>query len=295
MNLRQVIPRDVTASAIVHLLLLALVFLFSDVHPFGAVTAETVAVDIVTPQELVEQQEIVEKKPEPEPTPLPQPDFSQLDNKQAATSAAAAAPQQPAAQQPPQQAASPPPAARPTHQQVAAAQPQAQPAAQPQAQPVVQPQAQPVAQPPAYAPPEPDLSVKYHVMLGLPAELPLAATRSGDKADADFDAPATKAADVASSLVAQFRQHLKTCSKLPTTLKTSDDVKVKLRVLMTPAGKLAADPILIEASASMKGPLLMKSAISALEACQPYTMLPADRYGEWKVLDLSFTPQDFAS
>ena len=30
------------------------------------------------------------------------------------------------------------------------------------------------------------------------------------------------------------------------------------------------------------------------EACQPYAMLPADRYGEWKVLDLSFTPQDFA-
>jgi hypothetical protein len=24
-------------------------------------------------------------------------------------------------------------------------------------------------------------------------------------------------------------------------------------------------------------------------------MLPTDRYGEWKVLDLSFTPQDFTS
>jgi hypothetical protein len=24
-------------------------------------------------------------------------------------------------------------------------------------------------------------------------------------------------------------------------------------------------------------------------------MLPADRYGEWKVLDLSFTPHDFNS
>jgi hypothetical protein len=23
-------------------------------------------------------------------------------------------------------------------------------------------------------------------------------------------------------------------------------------------------------------------------------MLPADRYGEWKVLDLSFTPRDFS-
>ena len=53
-------------------------------------------------------------------------------------------------------------------------------------------------------------------------------------------------------------------------------------------GRLAAEPILIEASASMKGPLLMKSAISALEACQPYAMLPPDRYGEWKVLDLDF-------
>ena len=63
--------------------------------------------------------------------------------------------------------------------------------------------------------------------------------------------------------------------------------------MMTPAGQLAAEPILIEASASAKGPALMQSAISALEACQPYAMLPADRYGEWKVLDLSFTPQDF--
>ena len=64
---------------------------------------------------------------------------------------------------------------------------------------------------------------------------------------------------------------------------------------MTPEGKLAAEPILIEASASPKGPLLMQSAIQALQACQPYAMLPADRYGEWKVLDLSFTPQDFAA
>jgi len=88
---------------------------------------------------------------------------------------------------------------------------------------------------------------------------------------------------------------LRTCSKLPAALKDSDEVKVKLRVMMTPQGKLAAEPVLIEASASEKGPLLMRSAISALQACQPYAMLPVDRYGEWKVLDLDFTPRDFAS
>ncbi len=62
---------------------------------------------------------------------------------------------------------------------------------------------------------------------------------------------------------------------------------------MTPEGRLAAEPILIEASASMKGPLLMQGAVRAsASACQPM-MLLRDRYGEWKVLDLSFTPRDF--
>lgn len=63
---------------------------------------------------------------------------------------------------------------------------------------------------------------------------------------------------------------------------------------MTPEGRLAAEPILIEATASAKGVVLMRGAMAALETCQPYTMLPADRYGEWKILDLSFTPRDFA-
>ena len=276
MNLRQVIPTDVTASAIAHLTLLALLFLFSEVHQLGSVPAETVAVDIVTPQEMVEN-----TPPDPAP-PTPQPDFSLPDKSAMTPQAPAAAPQQsaPPAQK---QAAQPAPSARPAKQQSAAAQPPPQP--------------QPVPQPPAYAPPEPDLSVKYHVMLGLPPALPSEAPSSQgrDKADDNFDAPATKAADVASDVVAQFRRHLMTCAKLPASVKSSDDVRVKLRVFMTPDGKLAADPVLIEASASMKGPLLMQSAISALQACQPFTELPADRYDEWKTLDLSFTPKDFAS
>jgi hypothetical protein len=115
-----------------------------------------------------------------------------------------------------------------------------------------------------------------------------------DKPGDGFDAPASQTADITSSLVGEFRRHLRTCSKLPALVEPSDPIRIKLRVLMAPDGKLAADPILIEASASAKGPALMQSAIAALEACQPYAMLPADRYGEWKVLDLNFTPRDFA-
>jgi hypothetical protein len=70
---------------------------------------------------------------------------------------------------------------------------------------------------------------------------------------------------------------------------------VKLRVLMRPDGRLAADPLVGGGSANPKALDLLRSAIDALKACQPYAMLPADRYGEWKVLDLDFTPLDFAS
>jgi len=134
--------------------------------------------------------------------------------------------------------------------------------------------------------------VKYHVLLGLPGELPPPSAPS-DKPGDGIDATASTAADVDSSLVAQFRRHLKSCSKLPASIAPSDNVMIKLRVLMASNGTLAAAPILIEASASAKGPLLMQGAISALQACQPYAMLPRDRYGEWKVIDLTFTPQDF--
>ncbi|WP_454627440.1 hypothetical protein [Bradyrhizobium cenepequi] len=269
MNLRDLIPVDVTASAVAHLSVLALVLMLSEVHPFDVVASDSVPVDIVTPQD-------IEKKPEPTPSPSPSPSPS-IDLS--------------ALQQP---AVSPPPAPGP--QPAASAPP-------PQSAPAESGSARPQAPAtPAYTPPEPDLSIKYHVQLGLPPDLPLTAApapapaaRYGAKADDDFDAPAVRTADLTPSVVAEFRRHLKTCSKLPASLKPSDDVKVTLRVFMTPEGRLADEPLLIEASASEKGPVLMRGAMSALEACQPYTMLPADRYGEWKALDLSFTPQDFPS
>jgi hypothetical protein len=151
--------------------------------------------------------------------------------------------------------------------------------------------AAPTAQSPtpvaAYVAAQPDLSIKYGVVLGLPLDLP------PDKHTETYDAPAIESADLESSPIAEFRRHIKTCSTLPKEVGPSDKVAIKLRVMMRPDGRLAADPQLIEGTASVKGALLMRKAISALQSCQPYAMLPADKYSEWKVLDLSFTPQDF--
>jgi hypothetical protein len=254
------------ASALGHLSILAVVLVFAEVHPFASVTAEPIAIDIVSPEEAVQ----VPNKMEPEPKSRSSDTFD-LSSKSAAAGTPAPVPQQAASPTPTR----PAPSSSPPDRREAAAQPQA-------------PSTSPV---PAYIPPEPDVTIKYHVLLGLPVELPPDGPK--DRPGDGFDAPASEPADVASNLVAEFRRHLKTCSKLPAAVAPSDKIKIKLRVFMTLEGRLAAEPVLIEASASANGPALMQSAIGALEACQPYAMLPADRYGEWQVLDLSFTPQDF--
>jgi hypothetical protein len=284
------IGSGIAASAIGHLSILAMILVFAEVHPFGSVTAEPITVDLVSPAEVgAPPKEEVPPKPElPKQEPSDAVDLSS----KSAPPPAPAPPPVPAPAAAPQQAAAPP-------QKLAALTPKQ--AAPPASHPVKQPaaaQPQPPAAPPAtsrapsFVPPQPDLTVKYNVLLGLPPELP--PTVPQDKPGDGFDAPASQTADIPSTLITEFRRHLRTCSKLPASVEPSDPIRIKLRVLMAPDGKLAADPILIEASASAKGPALMQSAIDALEACQPYAMLPADRYGEWKELDLNFTPQDFA-
>jgi outer membrane biosynthesis protein TonB len=278
MKPRQIIRTGITVSAIAHLSALALVLLYAEVHPFGSTPAETITVDLVSPAEAPPA-----KKPEPAPEPKPaSSDALDLSAKPeasatpppAAPQASASEPQQPAAAQPQKQAELPTP--RPLKQQAA-----------------VQPPSPAPSPVPTFTPPQPDLTIKYGVMLGLPPELPQGLPQ--DKPGDGFDAPASDKADVASSLVTEFRRHLRTCSKLPASIAPTDSVRIKLRVFMTPEGRIAAEPVVVEGTATLKGLDLRQSAIDALQACQPYTMLPADRYGEWKVLDLNFTPQDFTS
>ncbi|MGQ0683800.1 hypothetical protein [Bradyrhizobium sp.] len=270
----QAIRTGATASVIAHLSLLALLVLLSEVQPLGSAT-EPIAVNIVTTEEAEPENLKAEHKPDLEPAEpaqvaLPDPPVPAQqpapERKAAAPSAPQSAPPQPPAQ----------PQARSERRAAAAAAP-----------PPVQP-----SSPPEYQPPEPDLTVKYNVMLGLPAELPPLAAKPG-KSEDGFD-PTTIAADVKSSVIAELRRHLKSCSKLPASVQPSDHVMVKLRIYLTQDGRLAADPVVGGGSANAKAIELLQGAIAGLKRCQPYKMLPADRYGEWKVLDLDFTPKDFS-
>ncbi|MDI3562040.1 hypothetical protein [Bradyrhizobium sp. Arg816] len=327
MELRKIIRTDIAASAVAHLTLVALIILISEVHPFHAAAPETVSVDIVTPEQVKQEEAKAEEKAQeqakekpPEPLPdlkLPKLDFTDKDKAEAApkpaTKQQAAAPSpspSPRASPEPQQK-QPQPSEAPKQReanvqpQPQQPQPSQQPPPQPQQQPPPQtmpqppsqqplPQAmqQPQAAPPAYQAPEPDVTVKYGVMLGLPPELPLELPKDAPKDDGG-DAKDSIAAKLPPEVIAALRRHLKSCAKLSAGVDPTDNVNIKLRTVFATDGTLARPPILIEAPPSAKGVAIVKSATAALQACQPYKMLPADKYDEWKILDLPFSPRDF--
>jgi hypothetical protein len=110
----------------------------------------------------------------------------------------------------------------------------------------------------------------------------------------DFDAESTTIAKLSDDERATFRARLRRCWKLPGAASLNQGTRVVLRIYLRRDARLAGDPVLIEASASRDGPAVMQAAMRALKDCQPFAFLPADKYGEWKVLDLSFTPRDMA-
>ncbi|WFU28559.1 hypothetical protein QA649_20745 [Bradyrhizobium sp. CB1717] len=319
MELRKIIRTDIAASAIAHLTLVALIIVISEVHPFRSQAPETVSVDIVTPEQVKQEEAKAEEKAKeeakekpPEPLPdlkLPKLDFTDKAETASKQQAASQSSQQKASPEPEQKQPQPQPSqapkqpeatAQPQAQQPQPTQPQPQPSQLPPPQPL--PQSQPAPQspqatqqpqaapPPAYQAPEPDVTVKYGVMLGLPPELPTELPKDAPKDDGG-DAKDSIAAKLPAEVIAALRRHLRSCAKLPAGVDPTDNVHIKLRTVFATDG--TRPPILIEAPPSAKGVAIVKSATSALQACQPYKMLPADKYEEWKVLDLPFSPRDF--
>jgi hypothetical protein len=262
-------------SILTHLAVLTIGLGYAGVLPFEAAPIEAITVDLVSPAEV---KEATKQTPPEKPQPLDIPNFSAKDQPPQSLPPMQAAPPKQSAQQP--GPSTPPPNPKPdtrTDTRQSTAQPQPATGSQPAPQP-----ASPwLPNLPGAA--QPDVSIQYQVNLGLPIRGP------GE----EFDAPAMSTAKVETSDIARFRDHLKTCSVLPAGVGPGDNVKIVIRATFIPNGQLRSAPILIEASASAKGPLLMQAAIKALQQCQPYAGLPADKYDEWKVLDLSFTPQDF--
>jgi hypothetical protein len=81
-----------------------------------------------------------------------------------------------------------------------------------------------------------------------------------------------------------FRERLISCSKRPVGIEASDKVIIRVRMSFNQDGSLSSRPRLLVPAPSAKQRALMVSVVDALESCQPFTMLPPDKYNLWKTL-----------
>jgi hypothetical protein len=282
----------VVISAVGHVTAILLAVLFTGANPFDSVATEAIAVDIISPGE-VPQTDAPEtpagppQESPPDVDPLFDPALTQPSSPSTATKASTAG-------KPVRQTAQ----ARPREQQSGSPSPSAAPRAAAKPPPAAAPaQALPLQTPPP-APQETrneaneaatqgtDQVTNVAGLFGMPLTLPDGRLGGG------FDAPAIETAKIERSTVDAFRAHLKTCTALPAGIAPTEKISLVVRVKLNANGTLAGPPTLIEASASAKGPVLLQSLLGGLAKCQPYNMLPADKYQEWKSIDMRFTPND---
>jgi len=258
-------------SCIGHIAILTLGLIFAGASPFDSTPIEAITVDIVSPSEVATGL----SKPEAMPTGAP-------------TSAPETEPSlEPAAQVPPPQSTPPPilqtvPPADPVTTRQAAASTQAAPSG-----PSVIPPLEWTPEPPPAEPHERNAADMFAMPLTMP----------DGRLGGTFDAPAIEKANISNDDIAAFRKHLKACSILPAGV--ADDAKVTLRIHLNPDGTLTRgldqNPHAVGTvyGVSVGGGDLFMSAVAAVRKCQPYKMLPPDRYEEWKTLDLTFTRENF--
>ena len=112
---------------------------------------------------------------------------------------------------------------------------------------------------------------------------------AGGRLGGGFAAPPIDSPFVGYDFTLPFRELVSSCGSSP-GINPSEKISIVVRVFLNRDGTLAAAPQLLESNPSAKQQELMRDFASGLQKCQPYTMLPQDRYTQWKTLDLVVRP-----
>ena len=100
--------------------------------------------------------------------------------------------------------------------------------------------------------------------------------------------PSESKSNLTSEEIGDLKAQVGKCWSAPDRVPHTPGFEAVIRIALKPDGTLGAAPQLVSAPASISGPPLVASAKHALQQCQPYAMLPADKYQDWRVLDLTF-------
>jgi len=230
---------------------------------FDPASAEAIMVDLVPPQDA------------PHDAQSEPPKSEEAKSEQPKTALPATAPPKP---EPPKPEASKPEASKPEASKPEPPKPESSKSEPP---PQANQKPQPKSDARAAAEERAAAAARIAWMLNLPTdtEASLAAPPSEDKSNLSREE------------IADFKAQIGKCWVVPDGVPSAPGFNILVRVALNPDGTLGAKPQLIRAPASEAGPPLVESAKQALQQCQPYGGLPAAKYRDWKILDLTFTAQ----
>jgi colicin import membrane protein len=100
------------------------------------------------------------------------------------------------------------------------------------------------------------------------------------------------AARLSQSEIDALRRRLSECWSPPVGAANAPNLKVIFRVLFNRDGTVAAQPAMVAGTASPFGPAMAESAKRAILTCQPFKMLRADTYDQWKDIEITFDPRE---
>jgi hypothetical protein len=168
-----------------------------------------------------------------------------------------------------------------------AAKPKEPPMRQAEAGEVATPPPQPTDPPAPSAAETPEATDGTATMAQL-AQLALVGGRLGG----GFAAPPIDSPLVGYDYTLAFRERVSACAPLPPGIDRSDKISVNLRIFLNRDGTVARTPQPLETNLSAKQQALFENFVNGLVKCQPYTMLPADKYKQWQTLDVMVYPID---
>jgi hypothetical protein len=155
------------------------------------------------------------------------------------------------------------------------------------------------AKPPAPAKPAPQKSgpAKSAKAAPEPSETPAEAEPAAQKpAKPDTPSggpPSESKSKLTPQEIADLRAQIQKCWKLPVGMPGVMGLEVVIRASFGPKGQLLGEPVLLQAPAHERGPVIVLIALNALKDCYPFRLPPA-KYADWKVLDLKFTATGMA-
>jgi hypothetical protein len=115
----------------------------------------------------------------------------------------------------------------------------------------------------------------------------------GGRLGGGFPAPPIDSPLIGYDFTEPFRRVVSACAPGVPGVDPSERISVRIRVFLNRDGTVAGAPRMREPNPSAQQQAIMESFASGLEKCQPYTMLPQDKYAQWKQIDLVVFPVNF--